>query len=292
MIRGKSLKLDKLRIICSLFPLSQTGVMFNDFQGSVSEVRRRGGPYTSFDQHQNSTFSVSPNPSPPLGLEPIDLGKMASSSGRDRTSEFAATVKSLRGRNLNQIAPQNGYGGNKSRNEILAQQSREFMNIAASIGKDIANTYTKLEKLTLLAKKQSLFDDRPQEIQELIFIIKQDTDQLNRQINQLSKISKSQQETLRSKHQATHSNTVVAALQLRLASMTSDFKQVLEVRSENLKESKNRREQFSQGALTRSLPQSAMDGFPSGSVIARVAMDDDEAAAKSTGQVSAQEFRG
>ena len=71
--------------------------------------------------------------------------------------------------------------------------------------------------------------------------------------------------------------------------MTSDFKQVLEVRSENLRESKSRREQFSQGALTRSLPQSAMDGFPSGSALARVAMDDDEAAAKANGQVRFQQ---
>ena len=157
------------------------------------------------------------------------------------------------------------------------------MTIAKSIGQDIAKTYTKLEKLTLLAKRRTLFDDRPQEIQELISIIKQDTSALNRQIDQLSRISKAQQQTLRSKHQATHSTTVVAALQLRLASMTSAFKEVLEVRSENLRESKNRREQFSQGAVTRSLPESAMNGFPSGSVL--MAMEDDEAASRNNGQV-------
>ena len=69
--------------------------------------------------------------------------------------------------------------------------------------------------------------------------------------------------------------------------MTSDFKQVLEVRSENLRESKSRREQFSQGAVTHSMPQ--MDGYPNGSVLATAAMDDDEAAAaaaQSNGEVS------
>ena len=100
----------------------------------------------------------------------------------------------------------------------------------------------------------------------------------------MNRISKAQQQTLRSKHQATHSTTVVAALQLRLASMTSDFKQILEVRSENLRESKSRREQFSQGAVTHSMPQ--MDGYPAGSVLATAAMDDDEAAAQSNGHVS------
>jgi len=259
--------------------------MYSDFS-NTSEVRRRGGNSTTtgFDQRSPATFSTSPNPSPTYGLDNIEsFAKMASNSGRDRTSEFTATVKSLRGRNL--MALPNGQNHtNKSRNELLAQQSRQFMNIAASIGRDIASTYTKLEKLTLLAKKRTLFDDRPQEIQELIGIIKQDTSALNKQIDQLNKISKAQQQTLRSKHQATHSTTVVAALQLRLASMTSDFKQVLEVRSENLRESKSRREQFSQGAVTHSMPQ--MDGYPAGSVLATAAMDDDEAAAQSNGQVA------
>merc|ERR1711997_735764 len=228
------------------------------------------------------TFSISPNPSPTYGLDITESSyvKMASNSGRDRTSEFTATVKSLRGRHL----PNGQNHTNKSRNELLAQQSRQFMNIAASIGRDIASTYTKLEKLTLLAKKRTLFDDRPQEIQELIGIIKQDTGALNKQIDQLSRISKAQQQTLNSKHQATHSSTVVAALQLRLASMTSDFKQVLEVRSENLRESKSRREQFSQGAVTRSMPQ--MDGYPSGSVLATTVAMEDDLRQQSNGEVA------
>ena len=208
---------------------------------------------------------------------------MVANSGRDRTSEFTATVKSLRGRNL--MALPNGQNHtNKSRNEFLAQHSRQFMNIAASIGRDIASTYSKLEKLTLLAKKRTLFDDRPHEIQELIGFIKQDTTALNKQIDLLNRISEAQQQTIRSKHQSTHSTTVVAALQRRMASMTSDFEQILEVRSKNLRESKSRREQFSQGAVTHSMPY--MDGYPAGSVLATAAMDDDEAAAQSNGQVA------
>lgn len=52
-----------------------------------------------------------------------------------------------------------------ARKAQLARQSAEFMRIARSIGRDIANTYTKLEKLTMLAKRKTIFDDRPQEIQ-------------------------------------------------------------------------------------------------------------------------------
>jgi len=54
------------------------------------------------------------------------------------------------------------------------------MKIARSIGRDIANTYAKLEKLTLLAKRQTIFDDKPQEIEELTRIIKEDMNALVR----------------------------------------------------------------------------------------------------------------
>jgi len=139
------------------------------------------------------------------------------------------------------------------------------MKIARSIGKDIANTYTKLEKLTLLAKRKTIFDDRPQEIQELTFIIKEDMNALNRQISQLQQIARSQvaEAAGKGKHQATHSGSVVVTLQSRLANMTSEFKNVLQVRTENLKESRTRQQQFSQDPMSTSMPVSAMSGHSS-----------------------------
>ena len=168
----------------------------------------------------------------------------------------------------------------------LTAQSAQFMKIARSNGKDITNTYTKLEKLTLLARRKTLFDDRPQEIQELTYIIKEDMNMLNRQIGQLQQIAKAQRAAgIQGRHQQSHSSSVVVALQSKLAAMTSNFKEVLEVRTENLKETKSRSEQFSQGSVTHSLPQSALTGFHSGSVLA---MEDDEraAAASGNGQVA------
>ena len=40
-----------------------------------------------------------------------------------------------------------------------------------------------------MAKRKSIFDDRPQEIQQLTFIVKQDIGQLNKQIAQLQEVS-------------------------------------------------------------------------------------------------------
>lgn len=251
---------------------------------SSAELRRRGGGSLK-SQESSRTFSVQN-----ADLETVMSSSSStapSTSGRDRTGEFAAAVRSFRGRQQTQFAAPHqqhlDMNGGPKHGE-LARQSAEFMTIAASIGKDIARTYTKLEKLTLLAKRRTLFDDRPQEIQELTHIIKEDMAALNRQIGQLQQIARAKQQTLRSRHQASHSSSVVVALQSRLAAMGSDFKQVLEVRTENLKESRSRREQFSQGAVTTTLPQSAVNGYHTGSVLAAAAMDDE--AASRNGQVA------
>ena len=82
-----------------------------------------------------------------------------------------------------------------------------------------------------MAKKRSLFDDRPQEIQELTYIIREDITNLNKQIAHLQGFMKKQQQN-QQQNTKTHSANVVVALQSKLASMSSEFKQVLEVRTE------------------------------------------------------------
>lgn len=75
-----------------------------------------------------------------------------------------------------------------------------------------------------------------------------------------------------------HSSGVVVSLQSKLASMTNDFKRVLEVRTENLKESKSRQEKFTHGAITpTNLPIAVTNGYHKGSVLALAAMEDDMA---------------
>lgn len=110
----------------------------------------------------------------------------------------------------------------------------------------------------IVAKRKSLFDDRASEIQELTYIIKSDLNSLNQQIAKLQEVSKMQRTSSTGKHLQSHSSSVVLALQSKLASMSTDFKQILEVRTENLKQQKNRRDQFSQGMVSNSLPPSVI----------------------------------
>uniref|UniRef100_A0A182X656 t-SNARE coiled-coil homology domain-containing protein n=1 Tax=Anopheles quadriannulatus TaxID=34691 RepID=A0A182X656_ANOQN len=190
-------------------------------------------------------------------------------TARDRSGEFASAIRSLQGRNI-----QRAVNLKDPRKAKHMQSYAEFMMIAKHIGKNIASTYTKLEKLTLLAKKKTLFDDRPAEIQELTYIIKGDLNSLNQQIARLQEVSKSQRRsTSNGKHLLSHSSNMVVALQAKLANMSSDFKQVLEVRTENLKQQKSRRDQFSQGPMAGGLPPSTMRGSTQGSLLLQEQQD-------------------
>ncbi|XP_025418485.1 syntaxin-5 [Sipha flava] len=162
---------------------------------------------------------------------------------RDRTAEFNSAVRSLQGRQIAKAVQ------DRDVKKVKALQSYgEFMMVAKSVGYNISNTYAKLEKLTLLAKRKSLFNDKPQEIQELTYIIKEDLNSLNQQIAKLQEVAKLQKATQNNvgrKHLLSHESTVVLSLQSKLANISNEFKQVLEIRTKNLKHAKSRRDQFS-----------------------------------------------
>ncbi|CAB1316109.1 unnamed protein product [Coregonus sp. 'balchen'] len=182
-------------------------------------------------QLQDPQLTV-PSLRPPAPL--VDISNM---SVMDRTNEFQSVCRSLQGR-------QNGVQSSKPALSAIRQHS-DFNLLAKSIGKDLSNTFAKLEKLTILAKRKSLFDDNAVEIEELTYIVKQDINSLNKQIAQLQGLVRARQ-SQNGKHLQTHSSTIVVSLQSKLASMSNDFKSVLEVRTENLKEQKSRIDPFSQ----------------------------------------------
>uniref|UniRef100_A0A8D8V3G8 Syntaxin-5 n=1 Tax=Cacopsylla melanoneura TaxID=428564 RepID=A0A8D8V3G8_9HEMI len=148
---------------------------------------------------------------------------------RERTLEFNNVIRSLQGRNIVRAV-----AAKDVRKAQFVQNYGEFMLIAKTIGKNISSTYAKLEKLTLLAKRKSLFNDKPTEIQELTYIIKEDLNSLNQQIAKLQQVAHHQRNVISTGHQhlLSHSSSVVLALQSKLASMSTEFKNVLEVRTE------------------------------------------------------------
>ncbi|CAH8261698.1 unnamed protein product [Arabidopsis lyrata] len=176
------------------------------------------------------------------------------SSYRDRTKEFIDIVESLR-RSIAPAANIVPYGNNRndgSRREDLINKS-EFNNRASKIGLAINQTSQKLSKLAKLAKRTSVFDDPTQEIQELTVVIKQEISALNTALLDLQVLRSSQNgEENNSRDTSTHSTTVVDVLKNRLMDTTKDFKDVLTMRTENMKIHENRRQLFSSNASKES----------------------------------------
>ncbi|KAL0407778.1 UNVERIFIED_CONTAM: syntaxin [Sesamum radiatum] len=172
--------------------------------------------------------------------------KSGNASIRDRTQEFLGIAERVK----KSYSLQNGPSSSGSKPEepprsAMAMQS-EFNRRASKIGFGIHQTSQKLAKLAKLAKRTSVFDDPTVEIQELTTVIKQDITALNSAVVDLQFLSNSRNEREHiSTDTTTHSTTVVDDLKNRLMSATKEFKDVLTMRTENLKVHESRRQLFS-----------------------------------------------
>lgn len=165
---------------------------------------------------------------------------------QDRSQEFRACVASLTkiNRQQNQYRP--------SRPTTPKAPRSEFASRAADISNQIAETTAMLARLALLARKKTLFDDRPVEIAELTFVVKQKVALINKNIAALQQYVKTTggngPDGGRNKKQeaqmSEHANNVVVLLQGRLTKVTTTFEEVLETRLKNIQAQKNRTEQF------------------------------------------------
>ncbi|KAL7166247.1 hypothetical protein ACSBR2_037011 [Camellia fascicularis] len=180
--------------------------------------------------------------------------KSANLSFRDRTQEFLSVAERLK---KSFSSSQNGQSSSSSskpedQRAAIAIQS-EFNKRASKIGFGIHQTSQKLAKLAKLAKRTSVFDDPTMEIQELTAVIKQDITALNSAVVDLQLHCNSRNESGNiSTDTSSHSTTVVDDLKNRLMSTTKEFKEVLTMRTENLKVHENRRQLFSSTASKES----------------------------------------
>ncbi|KAJ3359512.1 cis-Golgi t-SNARE syntaxin [Kappamyces sp. JEL0680] len=187
-------------------------------------------------QGQAKTYAIS-GAVRAAGESDDSLNRLATHDGYlKRTQEFFTAVESLSLR-----AESAASARLLSQNHD--QRSRgEFTKAASLISKEINDTVTRLTKLTTLAKRKSMFEDKPAEINELIYIIKQDLAKIN---HQLSDYFTKQATGGGNKQVNEHSHNVISSLQSKLANTSDAFKSVLKVRSDNLKLQKERRDQYS-----------------------------------------------
>jgi len=176
---------------------------------------------------------------------------------RERTLEYRSIVQARQSRIAGAYVKQNNA-------VVAAPPTRsQFNKVAGTIGRNIANTCEKLEKLAMLVSNKSLFEDRSTEINQLTEIINEDLSGLDRMISELQAFSKNSAVQV-NLQVSQHSNSVVVSLQSQLAHITMDFKEVLVSRTESIKEQKQRRDQFSSGSISSAYPG---DGFPEQSLL-------------------------
>ncbi|EHK22716.1 uncharacterized protein TRIVIDRAFT_71193 [Trichoderma virens Gv29-8] len=190
---------------------------------------------------------------------------MAVASIQDRTAEFKSVLaQAQRRQNANKVGSQrrsllNDAQKSAANGDARARRS-DFARKAAEIGRGISATMGKLEKLAQLAKRRTLFDDRPVEINELTFVIKQDLSSLNQQIGALQTMSKQQHP--KADQEGEHNKNVVYLLQGKLTDVSVNFKDVLEARTKNIQASRSRTENFISSVSQHAQPSLQQSASP------------------------------
>ncbi|OAL05967.1 syntaxin-5 [Phaeosphaeriaceae sp. SRC1lsM3a] len=134
------------------------------------------------------------------------------------------------------------------------RQRSEFARNAGQVARGVASTMQKLERLSQLAKRKTLFDDRPVEFDELTFVIKQDMAALSGQVQSLQAMNSKQHPKAKpgADQEGEHNSNVVLLLKDKLQNVGTNFKDVLEVRTKNMQASRSRTEQFLSTAASQS----------------------------------------
>lgn len=152
----------------------------------------------------------------------------------DRTQEFLQLINKNDGI----------YSGNTSRfKKIEVPKTKTAFNEAASeIARGIHKTSSLLNKLTNLVRRQGLFDDPTDEINSLIFRIKQDLDDLNSKCDSAQLYVEGKKSMFGDVNQSSaHNVKVVSHLKTDLMNTTKGFKSVLEMRSSKMKDQQMRK---------------------------------------------------
>jgi len=160
---------------------------------------------------------------------------------KDRTTEFLSICKTI-GQPGQQLSP------------LRQAQKSQFTRSCKELGGDITKTWDQLERLTQLCKSTTLFNDKPVEIEELTYIIKQQMDQTRKKLGDLEHLRSS---TGHRRDREKHDKSMVRSLQTKLAKMSTNFKTTLETRRESMNQQHDRRAKFngksplSQGSMAK-----------------------------------------
>ena len=171
----------------------------------------------------------------------------------DRLGELVAFMDELPSSSSNGDGVGDVSGGRElSRNDSKpsgeAALLGEFHSLAFGISNQITKTSAKLEKLTGLVKRKSLFNDPKVEIERYVEDIGRDLKVLNSRLGVCDQFLKDARQPLSSKgkgsHTEEHTQVVVETLKANVTDAAKDFKKILLQRTDAIKEQGDRRKKF------------------------------------------------
>ncbi|KAK9742365.1 hypothetical protein RND81_03G167200 [Saponaria officinalis] len=173
---------------------------------------------------------------------------VVSSSFRDRTSEFRSLTETL-----TKIAV-NSTGNDPPSARVAPEQppssstKSEFNKKASRVGLGIHEANRKIDRLSQLAKRSSMFDDPTAEIQQLTALIKDDITALNVAVAELQTLQNTEIARNYSDDTSFHANAICDDVKNRLMAATKQFQEVLTARTHNMKAHETRKQIFSASA--------------------------------------------
>lgn len=164
----------------------------------------------------------------------------------DRTLEFSKLLSEKRtGIIPEQKKPPPPPPSNGINPKDDAQSRRAFHQITLDVSKGINETAQSLSKLTKLVRQQGLFDDPTEEINKLIYRIKQELNDLNCKLDSAQQNVDERKKYLGERNQmSAHSMNIVSQLKSGLMNATKEFKSALEIRSSKMKDTQTRKSQI------------------------------------------------
>jgi len=180
----------------------------------------------------------------------------------DRTCEFNEIVVAVTNQKNQQLKQQLPSVINENNNNQLQQQQNvngaqsRFSIIASHMGKDINIITRRLSELTELAKSKSLYNevDLGPKISKYTTLINDDVRRLNQELDLLKKEAElirqqrePQQNSKKPKKShdfVAHSESIVSYFQLALHKATGEFRDVLNTRTQNLKQQQEKRQKL------------------------------------------------
>eukprot|EP01071_Lankesteria_metandrocarpae_P015647 Lankesteria_metandrocarpae@DN993_c0_g1_i1.p1 len=174
----------------------------------------------------------------------------------DRTSDFLRLVNLSSSRRHNQINEHHDnahmphqdphyshYPQLPNNTSSATDADTNFNNYTHLISSQISSTEQKLAQLSKLAGQRQIFNDRTAEIESLIFEVKQSLGELNSRIDSFRILI--DQRSSGGTHTGVHYQNVLDTFRGRLLSQTRTFRDVLELRTANMRRQDQRRSMYS-----------------------------------------------